>query len=31
MLAAGATAENPRLENLKAIIESANEYGVYKK
>ena len=31
MLAAGATAENPKLENLKAMIEAVKEYGVYKK
>jgi hypothetical protein len=31
MLAAGATAENPKLENLRAMIQSVNEYGVYKK
>jgi hypothetical protein len=31
MLAAGATAENPKLENLKAMIQAVNEYGVYKK
>ncbi len=30
-LAAGATAENPKLENLKAMVEAANQYGVYKK
>jgi hypothetical protein len=31
MLAAGATAENPKMENLKAMIESVNEHGIYKK
>lgn len=31
MLAAGAIAENPKLENLRAMIEAVNEYGVYKK
>jgi hypothetical protein len=31
MLAAGAIAENPKMENLKAMIESVDEYGVYKK
>jgi hypothetical protein len=31
MLAAGASADNPKMENLKAMIESVKEYGVYKK
>jgi hypothetical protein len=31
ILAAGADAENPRLENLRAMLAAAKEYGVYKK
>jgi uroporphyrinogen-III decarboxylase len=31
VLAAGAIAENPKLENLRAIIAAVNEYGVYRK
>ena len=31
VLAAGAIAEYPKLENLKAIMEAVKEYGVYKK
>jgi hypothetical protein len=30
-LAAGATADNPKLENLKAMLQAAKEYGTYKK
>ena len=29
-LAAGCTAENPKLENLRAMIEASKEYGVYR-
>jgi len=31
ILAAGTIAENPKLENLRAMMEAAREYGVYKK
>jgi uroporphyrinogen-III decarboxylase len=31
ILGAGAIAENPKLENLKAMVAAAREYGVYKK
>jgi hypothetical protein len=31
VLAAGCTAENPRLDNLRAMVEAAKEYGVYRK
>jgi Uroporphyrinogen decarboxylase (URO-D) len=31
ILSAGATAENPKLENLRAMLAAAKEYGVYKK
>jgi hypothetical protein len=31
LLAAGCTAENPKLENLKAMVEAVNQYGTYKK
>jgi hypothetical protein len=31
ILAAGCVAENPRLENLRAMLEAVKEYGVYKK
>jgi uroporphyrinogen-III decarboxylase len=31
ILAAGAEAENPRLENLQAMLAAAKEYGVYGK
>jgi uroporphyrinogen-III decarboxylase len=31
VLAAGCQAENPKLDNLRAIVATANEYGVYKK
>jgi hypothetical protein len=31
ILAAGCTPENPKLENLKAMIEAVDEYGVYRK
>jgi hypothetical protein len=31
ILAAGCVAENPKLENLRAMMESVKEYGVYKK
>ncbi len=30
-LAAGCTAENPKLENLRAMMEAVREYGVYRK
>ncbi|HSW56935.1 MAG TPA: uroporphyrinogen decarboxylase family protein [Dehalococcoidales bacterium] len=30
-LAAGATAENPKLENLRAMLAAVKEYGIYKK
>lgn len=30
ILASGAAAENPKLENVKAIMEAVKEYGVYK-
>jgi uroporphyrinogen-III decarboxylase len=31
ILTAGAVAENPKLENLRAMIAAVNEYGIYKK
>jgi uroporphyrinogen-III decarboxylase len=31
ILAAGCVAEDPKLDNLRAMIEAVNEYGVYKK
>ena len=31
ILAAGAGIENPKLENLRAIMEAVREYGIYKK
>jgi uroporphyrinogen-III decarboxylase len=31
ILAAGADAENPKLENLQAMMAAVKEYGVYKK
>jgi hypothetical protein len=31
MLAAGCTAENPKLDNLRAMVQAVNEYGVYRK
>jgi hypothetical protein len=31
MLSAGATPENPKLENLRAMMEAIREYGVYRK
>ncbi|HSW57045.1 MAG TPA: uroporphyrinogen decarboxylase family protein [Dehalococcoidales bacterium] len=31
ILAAGCTAENPKLDNLRAMLAAAKEYGVYKK
>ncbi len=31
ILAAGCVAENPKLENLRAMLAAAKEYGVYKK
>jgi len=31
LLCGGSTPENPKLENLKAIVETVNEYGWYKK
>ncbi len=31
ILAAGCMPENPKLENLQAIMEAVREYGVYKK
>jgi hypothetical protein len=31
ILAAGCTAENPKLDNLRAMLSAAKEYGVYKK
>jgi hypothetical protein len=31
IISAGSVADNPKLENLRAIIETANEYGYYKK
>jgi hypothetical protein len=31
ILSAGAVAENPKLENLRAMIAAVNEYGIYKK
>jgi hypothetical protein len=31
ILAAGCTAENPKLENLRAMLAAVKEYGVYKK
>ena len=31
ILAGGSVAGNPKLENLKAMMEAAKEYGVYKK
>jgi uroporphyrinogen-III decarboxylase len=30
MLAAGCTAENPKLENLRAMVQAAKEYGTYR-
>ncbi len=31
ILSAGCTAENPKLDNLRAMLSAAREYGVYKK
>ena len=31
ILSAGAVADNPRLENLRAMVEAVNEYGYYRK
>jgi uroporphyrinogen-III decarboxylase len=31
MLAAGCVAPNPKLENLRAMVEAVKEYGVYRK
>ena len=31
ILAAGSVSENPKLENLQAMVQAANEYGFYKK
>ncbi len=31
VLAAGCVAENPKLENLRAMVDAAREYGVYRK
>jgi uroporphyrinogen-III decarboxylase len=31
ILAAGCTAENPKLDNLRAMLAAAREYGKYKK
>jgi hypothetical protein len=31
ILSAGAVAENPKLENLRAMIEAVKDYGIYKK
>jgi uroporphyrinogen-III decarboxylase len=31
LLTAGAVAENPKLENLQAMVQAVNEYGFYKK
>jgi uroporphyrinogen-III decarboxylase len=31
ILACGSSPENPKLENLFAIVEAVKEYGVYKK
>ena len=31
ILAAGCNAENPKLENLRAMVEAVREYGVYRK
>jgi uroporphyrinogen-III decarboxylase len=31
ILSAGAVADNPKLENLRAMVEAVNEYGFYKK
>jgi uroporphyrinogen-III decarboxylase len=31
IMSAGAIAENPKLENLRAMVAACNEYGVYKK
>jgi len=31
MLAGGAIADNPKLENLQAMVESVKEYGIYKR
>jgi uroporphyrinogen-III decarboxylase len=31
ILTAGASAENPKLDNLRAMLEAAKEYGTYKK
>jgi len=30
ILSPGSSAENPKLENLKAMVEAVNEYGWYK-
>jgi uroporphyrinogen-III decarboxylase len=31
ILSAGAIAENPKLDNLRAMLAAAKEYGVYRK
>jgi uroporphyrinogen-III decarboxylase len=31
ILAAGCSAENPKLENLRAMLAAVKEYGMYKK
>jgi uroporphyrinogen-III decarboxylase len=31
VLSAGSVADNPKLENLQAIMEAVREYGYYKK
>jgi uroporphyrinogen-III decarboxylase len=31
LLTAGASAENPKIDNLRAMLQAVNEYGVYKK
>jgi hypothetical protein len=31
ILSAGAIADNPKLENLRAMLAAVREYGVYKK
>ena len=31
LLTAGCTGNDPKLENLRAMMEAAREYGVYKK
>ncbi len=31
LLTAGAVAENPKMENLRAMVQAVNEYGFYKK